>query len=286
MNIPQRKTNIIALITHIPVRRPPWNVPKKPWLPLMKTIKMPVKAMISTDINEEIEKCTLRAESAGTVTAVNATVGSRPSETVATIQNTNTLKVAISIEEYDMQSVEVGMDAIITSDATDVEMHGTVTQISPVASTQGMGSSSSTFSAEVEITDPDENLLIGMNAKVEIIVSSIEDVYTVPYDAVGEDENGNKVIYVQNTQTQEFEPVIVTVGEENDYYIEISGDTLEDGMVVRASANEEEATDTDTQAAQEGFPGGDMNIAMPDGGNMGPGGGQMGGGMQGGGGRP
>ncbi len=122
-------------------------------------------------LREELNKCTLRAESSGTVTALDATVGNKPNGTIATIQNTSKLKVSISIEEYDVQNVAVGMKAIITSDATEEEMEGTVTQISPVASTQGMGSSSSTFSAEVEILNPDENLLIGMNAMVEIILS-------------------------------------------------------------------------------------------------------------------
>ena len=34
----------------------------------------------------------------------------------------------------------------------------------------------------------------------------------------------------------------MTTGEENDYYIEISGDALTEGMEVRSSADSEEAT--------------------------------------------
>ncbi|MEA4911424.1 MAG: efflux RND transporter periplasmic adaptor subunit [Oscillospiraceae bacterium] len=207
------------------------------------------------ELYEEYNNCTLVAETAGKVTAVNATVGNTVNGTAATIQNTSDLVIAISVAEYDVKSVEVGMRCIITSDATDGDINGRVTMLSPTANTStGMGggsSSSSTFDAEVAVLDADSGLLIGMNAKVEIILSSIDNVYTVPYDAVGTDEKGNSIVYVMTNDDPAnpvFETVTVTTGESNDYYIEISGDALEEGMTIRASAVEEEAvTDTPTQ---------------------------------------
>ena len=88
-----------------------------------------------------------------------------------------------------------------------------------------------------------------MNVKVQIVTSSEDDVYTVPIDAVGKDDSGNSVIYVQNS-TGEFDAVEVTVGESNDYYISITGDSLQEGMVVRASADAAAAAvaTSDTQA--------------------------------------
>ena len=243
-----------------------------------------------TDLQEQLEQCTLTAETSGKVTAVNATVGSMIDGAAATIQNTDSLKVAITIPEYDIERVQVGMTARITSDVTDKEVSGTLSQISPTAT--GGGSSSSSFAAEVTIDDADSGLLIGTNAKVEIILSTTEDVFTVPLDAIGENEAGESVIYVQTGEEDGepvFEEMAVTVGEQNDYYGQISGAELEEGLVVRASADEDEATEElDTSAM---MPGGDMGgdmqgsmiIAAPaDGGSAGAAGGGGRGGMGGG----
>ena len=220
-----------------------------------------------TDLQEQLEQCTLTAETGGKVTAVNATVGSMIEGAAATIQNTDSLKVAITIPEYDIENVQVGMTARITSDVTDKEVNGTLSQISPTAT--GGGSSSSSFAAEVTINDADSGLLIGTNAKVEIILSTTEDVFSVPLDAIGENEAGESVIYVQTGETDGepvFEEMVVTVGEQNDYYAQISGAELEEGMVVRAAADESEATEElDMSSA---MPGEMSGMAPAEGGAM------------------
>jgi len=256
----------------------------------IETAKENLEKASTNDTIEELQtklaNCIIKATSSGTITALNMTVGSRPSGTLATIQDLDKLKVSISVQEYDINDVEVGMKAVITSDATETEMTGKVSQISPVASSQGMGSSSSTFACEVTIDNPDPGLLIGMNAKVVITTSSVDDVYTVPIDAVEED-GGKSYIYVQN-DAGEYDKTEVTVGDSNDYYVEISGSNLKEGMVVRASAVESEATETTTEQGFGmfgGFGGGEM---PQGGGDMPSGGGNMpsGGGGPSGGGAP
>lgn len=247
------------------------------------------------DLQEQLEQCTLTAETSGKVTAVNATVGSMIEGAAATIQNTESLKVAITIPEYDIESVKVGMTARITSDVTDKEVNGTLSQISPTAT--GGGSSSSSFAAEVTVDDADSGLLIGTNAKVEIILSTTEDVFTVPLDAIGENEAGESVIYVQTGEENGepvFEEMAVTVGEENDYYAQISGAELEEGLVVRASADTDEATEeldmgtmmpgemSGMAPAEEGGMQGSVVIAAPADGGGGDRGGMAGGPAMGG----
>lgn len=223
------------------------------------------------ELQQQLEKCTLKAETSGKVTAVNATVGSAINGAAATIQNTDKLKIAISIAEYDIGKVKVGMKAIITSDVMDGEVSGTLTQISPTAS--GGGSSSSGFAAEVTVDKENSGLLVGTNAKVQIILSTTENVFTVPLDAIEEREDGSSVIYVKTGEDADgqptFEPVAVTVGDTNDYYAEISGSELSEGMVVRAAADENEAADTADQFQMGGMMGGGevqvtMGAAAPD----------------------
>lgn len=238
------------------------------------------------DLQEQLTKCTLTAETSGTVTSLNATVGSICSDTVATIQDTNALKIAVTIQEYDVPNVSIGMKARITSDATDGEISGTLTQISPTATAatggQSSSSSSGTFSAEVSVDGASSGLLIGMNANVEIVQSTTDNVFVVPYDAVGTEDDGTKYVMVKtggDGADATFEKVTVTTGAENDYYIEISGDALSEGMEVRSSASDDstETVDASNMMGQGGFAfsaGGDM----PSGGGQGgPGGGQGGG---------
>lgn len=236
------------------------------------------------ELQSQLEKCTLKAETSGKVTAVNATVGSAIDGAAATIQDTDSLKISITIAEYDIDSVSEGMHAVITSDVIDGEINGTLTQISPTAS--GGGSSSSTFSAEVTVDDENSGLLIGTNAKVQIIQSTTEDVFTVPLDAIEEKEDGTSVIYVQSGEENGepvFEEVQVVVGATNDYYAEVSGVDLEEGMIVRASASLEEATEEVTTPSDMMMGGGEVVIAAPadGGGAMPSGGGNMGGGRPG-----
>ena len=237
------------------------------------------------DLQEQLTKCTLTAETSGTVTSLNATVGSICSDTVATIQDTNALKIAVTIQEYDVPNVSIGMKARITSDATDGEISGTLTQISPTATAatggQSSSSSSGTFSAEVSVDGASSGLLIGMNANVEIVQSTTDNVFVVPYDAVGTEDDGTKYVMVKtggDGADATFEKVTVTTGAENDYYIEISGDALSEGMEVRSSASDDstETVDASNMMGQGGFAfsaGGDM----PSGGGQGgPGSGQGG----------
>lgn len=246
------------------------------------------------DLQEQLTKCTLTAETSGTVTSLNATVGSICSDTVATIQDTNALKIAVTIQEYDVPNVSIGMKARITSDATDGEISGTLTQISPTATAatggQSSSSSSGTFSAEVSVDGASSGLLIGMNANVEIVQSTTDNVFVVPYDAVGTEDDGTKYVMVKtggDGADATFEKVTVTTGAENDYYIEISGDALSEGMEVRSSASDDstETVDTSDMMGQGGFmfsAGGGQG--GPSGGQGGPSGGQGGpGGGQGGG---
>ena len=194
---------------------------------------------------EQKNDYTIKANASGKITALNATVGSIASGTIATIQNLDALQINCNIQEYDIQKIQIGMEAIVTSDANDQQYHGMVTAISATSSEsaqQATSSLGSTMAASGSVTfpvtitlDPDSDLLIGMNAKVEIILDSIHDVYTVPIDATTTDENGSTIIYVQN-ESGEFEPLVVQTGKANDYSIVIESNQLDEGMIIKAFA--------------------------------------------------
>ena len=228
-----------------------------------------------SELKEQLEECSLKAEQSGTVTALNATVGSGVGmdSAVATIQDLNNLQVSITIEEADINNVSLGMTCRVTTDAEDDALSGTLTQINPV-------SSDGSFGATVTINDESDEIYIGMNASVDIIVSSSEEVYQVPIDAVGE-ENGEKYVYLKTGGSgtdMTFEKVWVTTGASNDYYIEISSAQLSEGDVVRSSADLSEGIETVSSSSGNSESSGGLFANLFGGGSRGgdfPGGGDM-----------
>ena len=93
---------------------------------------------------EALEQTVLRAPAAGTVTAVNGTVGQSSSGAVAddstsgdstglvTITSTGSLEVTAYVAEADIDDVEVGQTATVTLSASDREVAGTVTSVDTV----------------------------------------------------------------------------------------------------------------------------------------------------------
>ena len=233
-----------------------------------------------TDLQSTLEDCTLTATMDGTITELNATVGSVCSGTVATIQDVNDLTVEVTIPANSVGKLSTGMQCNITSDATgDAEISGTLTRIDPVANSEG------NFGATVTVNGEDSGLLIGISAEVEIIINQKDNVFTVPRDAVGTHEDGTS--YVLRKTGGEgvdmtFEEVTVTTGDANDYYIEISGDDLAEGDVIRSSADLTQGIETTTQDFSDMMGG---QVVIADGGAAAAapaGGGDMGGGPGGG----
>ena len=241
------------------------------------------------ELYEQLENCSLTAETSGKVTSLNVNVGDTPSGTIATIQDDTSLKISITISEADINNVSVGMECLISSDATEGEIEGQLTQIDPITTQTGY------FGAEVTVLTQDSDLKIGMNASVDIVLSTTEDCFMVPIDAVGNDEDGAGDYVYRSTggsgTDMTFEKIYVTTGDSNDYYIEITADELQEGDVIRASADltqglestmaeegDMSGFDFSGMGGMSGQPGGDMgDMGGQPGGDMGD---QMGGGPQ------
>ena len=195
------------------------------------------------DLRATLDDCTLTATMDGTITALNATVGSVCSGTVATIQDIDDLTVEVTIPANTVGQLTPGMQCKITSDATgSTEIGGTLTRIDPVANKDGA------FGATVSVNGADSGLLIGIPAQVEIVITQKDNIFTVPRDAVGTAEDGGSFVYRKTGGEgvdMTFEQVPVTTGDANDYYIEVTGD-LAEGDVIRASADLTQGTEATT----------------------------------------
>ena len=197
------------------------------------------------NLEKQLYDSVIRAPVSGTVTAVYAKEGTSGSGLLFVIEDTGNLVIKTTIKEYDISSVKTGMKAVIKSDSTGNAVYeGVVSKIAPTAVKDQNGETAARsdveFAANVEITSRETELKIGMNARLNIILEEKNNVYCVPYDAIMTTANGKNCIFTasDNGQNKQIAKRIdVSTGMETDFYIEIFGDELFDGMYVVSDAS-------------------------------------------------
>lgn len=203
------------------------------------------------DAKEALEACSVTAPMDGTVTAIGVEAGDTYSGgDLLEISDCTSLQVSTTVDEYDISEVAKGQRVVILTDATgEEELEGEITYVAQTmgssldsssgssgSGSTGMMSSTDTSSASgyevrIRLQSTNEKLRIGMTAKCSIIKEEVTDVYAVPYDAVHTNTNGDTVLYVMDSSGMRSE-VSVTKGMESDYYVEVSGDGLSEGLQV------------------------------------------------------
>lgn len=195
-----------------------------------------------------LEDASITAPVSGVVTAVYAKVGEPGNGLLFVVEDTESLKITTRIKEYDIANVQVGMPVTIKSDATgDKEISGTITYIAPAAVKSDTGSTQTSsnnsnveFEAEVQVNDKDSGLRIGMNTRLTVLLEEKQDVFGVAYDSVVKKQDGTDVLYAvepkstegKDASTYVVTEVPVTTGLETDFYIEVSGSNIENGMSI------------------------------------------------------
>ncbi len=182
----------------------------------------------------------ITAPCAGTITAVYAEVGASGSGLLFVIEDVDNLVVSTSVKGYDMGTVQPGMKVAIHSDATgDKEIKGVISRIAPTSNKTSFGttdtSSEATFAAEVEITDEDTGLCIGMEAQLDYIIAQQDNVLAVPYDAVYKNKNGHSCVLTATQQEDGrylIQEIEVETGMDDDLDMVISGANVKEGLRV------------------------------------------------------
>ncbi len=240
------------------------------------------------ELKKQLSECTVKAEKDGTITALGISQGDtvEAGTLLATIENDNSLKINVNIDEGDILKIKEGMKVVVTSEATgETEINGVVSKVVTIISSggnsnnngdgsNGGGSSSSGFTAEITITD-DCDLLVGMNAKAKIMLSENTDSYAILYDCIMYDEDGTPYVYVADTSngsnnedgstTATVKRVDVTTGEDSGSYVQITGGDLSDGDLVITTPYEVSEGDTITLSPYMDFTMGDDGSIVANG---------------------
>ena len=216
-----------------------------------------------SQFKDQIDACTVTAPFDGVITAVNVEADSKyTGAVIATIEDDSSLEIKAQIDEYDIAKVKVGQRVVIKTNGTgDVEFDGKVTKVAPkstkvVNSNGTVTNTAITYAVTIAILNPSDDLKMDMTAKLSIVLDEKEDVLTVPYDAVQVDDEGKFFVEMapeidsndpdaKNKQNAaalglvENEKLYVEKGIESDYYIEIKGDGVKEGIniIVPSSSN-------------------------------------------------
>jgi len=192
-------------------------------------------------LNRQLADGQIVAEAGGIITAVNAKVGATPQGVLFVIDNKDELYVSARVKEYNLNTLSIGQEILITTDATgDKKCSATLSYISPKAVSEA-GSTSVEFEVRATLADPDEAIKIGMNAFLNIVLETRENVYAVPVSAVVTDERGSFVYAVPEISFNGRPPrgtanaparieIPVALGIKTSTSVEISGGGLKDGL--------------------------------------------------------
>lgn len=178
---------------------------------------------------DQLSQAKIIASGNGTVTAVNAKAGTNPNGTLFTLEDTHLLYVSAKVKEYNLKQLSIGQRVSIATDATNrTVFEGELIYISPKAVSEA-GSTNVEFEIWVAIKQPTEQLKIGMNAFLEIIIERKNEVYVVPLSALITNEQGTFVRSLIGEQTVDLP---VTIGIKTSTSVEIAGEGIKEGVLI------------------------------------------------------
>ena len=132
----------------------------------------------------------------GVVTEMNAVEGKTPAvgEQLFKLESTDNVKVTITISKYDLEKIKIGQKATVTIGGFVYD--GEVAKIDKMATKNNSGAA--VVNTDIKIINPDENIFLGVEAKVSISTSKSEGALLVPFSAVNTDMDGSFVYAVEN----------------------------------------------------------------------------------------
>ena len=217
-----------------------------------------------SDTEKQMENYTITSPISGTVIQKNVKAGdtvgtdTTASETLCTIYDLSYLEMTLNVDELEILSIKEGQTVTITADAiSDRTFTGVVTSVSAAGTTTG---GTTTYPVTIRIDDVGD-LLPGMNATAEIVVSSASNALAIPNGSV---VRGNYVLVTKdspsaaNAETSMTAPdgyvyVKVTTGISDDDYIEVKSG-LQEGDTIAYDNSSVSATDfySNMMASAEG----------------------------------
>ncbi len=170
----------------------------------------------------------------GIVTRVNIHVGRFADETddkkpMFVVENLQQLQMQVNVSEYDIADLKAGQLVEISADILKgKKVAGVVERISPTGELKEGSSAERVIPAVIRLTERNDQLIAGINAKAEIILAEVCDALTVPLEAIVEGEDGTNSVMRVNADNK-VETIPVTLGLETDLHVQIISDAIQAG---------------------------------------------------------
>ncbi len=180
----------------------------------------------------------LKADFAGVVTEMEAVSGQPPMESgkLVTIESVEKVYVRLNVSKYDLEKISVGQKADV--DIAGKTYEGTVDKIDGMATQNNSGAM--VVGVNVKIDDPDENIFLGVEARVYVHMAKAEGVVTIPLEVINSDRDGD-FVYVEKNGVVEKRRI--TAGIASDSMSEVKEGLSEGENVILANGMEfEEGT--------------------------------------------
>ena len=175
-----------------------------------------------------VDQAKIIAPSAGTITTISAVPGElvNQGEVAVQIDNLDNLIVEVSINQADINKIEVGQMAVVTFDAVSKKAYtGFVLSVDEDGTENANGVVQ--FNAEIKLEDADDDVKPGFTAVVNIVVDSVEDGLLIASDALIFQDDGTTALSVIGESGMEM--VTVETGAESDVYTEVISDEITEG---------------------------------------------------------
>jgi multidrug efflux pump subunit AcrA (membrane-fusion protein) len=197
----------------------------------------------------------------GTVTECNLVAGAQTTalETGIKLENMDSMVVTISLGEYDVHKVKVGMDATIktaygqytgevatiaptATGGSESSLLDSVGSMAGISGLSSLTSSGAGVECTITVDDPDENIIIGFEASVDIQTGDYEGVPTVPIESIVLEKEGTYV-YLYNEEEGTVTKTQIETGSASDTAYEVtSGLSVGDKIVSTPASDYEEET--------------------------------------------
>ena len=170
-----------------------------------------------------------------------------------TLQNTDKINVNVNVSKYDYDKLKEGQSADITLAGKTYE--GEVTSISHVATQNEKGAS--LISADVRIKNPDDDIFLGVDAKVTIHAEEADDVVVLPSEVVNIGKDGSFCYVIENGVITRRD---ITTGISSDDYVEVTEGIKEGDEVIRDLGSLEEGMQAEATLFESADNGSQSNL--------------------------
>ena len=157
------------------------------------------KSLTDLDSNNTIEAITgvedgVRCDLTGVITELSMDQGATVSKgtKLLTISGTDNVHIDIQISKSDLDKVREGQDVDITIRGS--QYTGKVSHISGTATKNANGIP--VVAAQISVDNPDDSVILGIEASVKIHTDKAEDVLVLPYEYISTDADGDYVYLV------------------------------------------------------------------------------------------